>query len=68
MNNQTELLPCPFCGSEDVHLHDNGCTYRVICDAAELGHCAIGPDAMIFEAAIAQWNTRAILADLRGEK
>ncbi len=51
-----ELLPCPFCGSDDVDLtsyaEGHGTTYRVECECDVQG---IQNDAI---AAIALWNTR----------
>lgn len=66
-----ELKPCPFCGStpsEDSHtLTDGGFKYGAIA----CGCGAIGPDVRTGykqwpewkEAAVAEWNERAITAD-----
>jgi Lar family restriction alleviation protein len=51
---EPEILPCPFCGSDDVEVIDaNG--YAVRC-----GTCyGRGGSALIAEEAIASWNRRA---------
>lgn len=52
-----ELLPCPFCTSEDVHeCFGVGGTYLVSCASCE----GQGPRAMNEETAKSAWNTRPL--------
>jgi len=53
--SEAELLPCPFCGSRNLHVHDSVSSY------VECNDChAEGPwnDGSLVEA-LAAWNTRA---------
>ncbi len=66
MNQDADLLPCPFCQSDDVEVHYEGSgDYSVMC-----GNClSCGPFAFDNRAAIAAWNNRtpAIIAATKGE-
>ena len=51
--SKVELLPCPFCGSEDVHQCETG-VYWIRCDGCD----AEGPTADSEEGMVRAWNTR----------
>lgn len=51
---KTALLPCPFCGSEDIE-YNNG-HYVQDCGCRACG--AIGPNNPRTKSAIERWNTR----------
>lgn len=54
--NNGELLPCPFCGNEDLHLatFEDPNTYFVECDGCRMALHAFHTK----ESAIRAWNTR----------
>lgn len=59
MTEQQKLLPCPFCGSEDVEhtVWGNDNWNRIICE-----ECGVEQDYFrSAEAALAWWNTRSAL-------
>ena len=59
MTDQTELKPCPFCGSNELVMLGGASTYM----ACECG--AQGPDRGTDARAITAWNTR--LPDAKAE-
>jgi len=50
-----KLLPCPFCGGENLSMDEWGETnFYVVCDTCE----TTGPEAYEEAKAIEKWNTR----------
>lgn len=67
MADKPNLLPCVFCGDNDLHLMDDGWDYAHI----ECMEClARGPSmdqVGDWTRAYTAWNTRAVVADTNGE-
>lgn len=49
----TTLLPCPFCGKEELRVIRSSGEWMVFCECE-----AEGPKSIIKETAILLWNTR----------
>lgn len=53
----SDLLPCPFCGSDDIRVRDSGF-------ASWFGHCeqcrAQGTESLTTDEAEAAWNRRSV--------
>ncbi|WP_111641230.1 Lar family restriction alleviation protein [Marinimicrobium alkaliphilum] len=46
------IAPCPFCGSEHLHIHHNGLSHCVVCESCK----TCGPHSPALENAIGHWN------------
>jgi len=63
-NQTTELLPCPFCGSEASKRLFYGARYGVYCDECD---ARVGGLFKTETEAIAAWNTRAMRGTLTAD-
>lgn len=67
MGEMPELKPCPFCGSNEVHVYETLGTWTITCDTEDC-FGSVDDEAHRWiseEVAIAAWNTRSDLSDQR---
>ena len=67
MSDAPDLKPCPFCGSEDLKIvNSNRRGLAVSCNSCRFD--AVGYWSDSTNSISAAWNTRADLAELKGQE